>query len=370
MGKKKSKTQKQKRKNRQRQNRQLVSVINEKKEITEQKLKTETKVAKQSEAIYKVKDDKVKLKKVKSVNKAKEKEKKKIKDIENIVKQNALKLKKLFSKYATKIKKNTTTFIKNLNKKELIVVKKKNVANKPKKIEKEVKVQDFKEQKKAKKKDVELPKLAEKNGLNIAFIKKIFWKIKNNLYVFFNALLIILFMFLLVGLIRTDSFSKGTIIYISALTGFLILIAISYNKYISGKIFSTVIAVAMFLAIYRLQYTYDFIRSLNTFKYEFRTYYVVTFDNNMNKSIYNFNNKKIGLMNNNSTNVSRMLNTKLDKVDYVIFDDVNELFNSFYKQDFKAVIVNENQYRYLVNNEVSNGRAVKILYEFDVNALK
>ena len=146
-------------------------------------------------------------------------------------------------------------------------------------------------------------------------------------------------------------------------------VAISYNKYISGKIFTVLLCIGMSYAIYHMQYTYDFIRNLNTSVYEYKTYYVVAFDNIQNKSIYTINNKNVGLLKDNCINVERRLNTKLDKVTYSEYDDINTLFDDFYEQKYRAILVNENQYKYLQNN-IQNNQEVKILYEFKANARK
>lgn len=194
--------------------------------------------------------------------------------------------------------------------------------------------------------------------------------LKNNLHIIFNSLIIITFIIFLIGLIRINAFEKNTIIYISSLTIFLIIIAISYNKYISGKIFTILLCLAMGAGIYKMQYTYDFINTLNTAFYESKTYYVVAFDNNSNRNIYTLNNKKIGLMSENSINVERLLNTKLDDIKYIEYENINNLFSDFYSQQFRALIVNENQYKYLKNNIEENSKPVKILYEFKANAKK
>ena len=65
-----------------------------------------------------------------------------------------------------------------------------------------------------------------------------------------------------------------------------------------------------------------------------------------------------------------MLNTKLDGINYLEYENINELFNDFYDQKFRAILVNENQYKYLKNNIEENSHDVKILYEFQANAKK
>ena len=193
--------------------------------------------------------------------------------------------------------------------------------------------------------------------------------IKNNIHILFNSIIITTFIIMIIGLIRIKMYEASTIIYISCIVLFLMTVAISYNKYISGKIFTTIIVIGMILAIYKMQYTYDFIRNLNSSEYEYKTYYVVTFDNGLNRSIYNINNKKVGLFKENCTNIERKLNTKLNKVKYLEYKDLNKLFDDFYDQEFRALIVNENQYKFL-ENKIVNNRQVKILYEFEANAKK
>lgn len=222
--------------------------------------------------------------------------------------------------------------------------------------------------------EIILPKL--KKNIKKEDIKKkknifirLLYELKNNSHIIFNALLIIIFIILITGILRIEVFKTGTIIYIAIIILFLMAVAISYNKYISGKIFTVLLCIGMSYAIYHMQYTYDFIRNLNTSVYEYKTYYVVAFDNIQNKSIYTINNKNVGLLKDNCINVERRLNTKLDKVTYSEYDDINTLFDDFYEQKYRAILVNENQYKYLQNN-IQNNQEVKILYEFKANARK
>mgnify|MGYP002621296381 CR=1 FL=1 len=193
--------------------------------------------------------------------------------------------------------------------------------------------------------------------------------INSKLHILFNAAIVVIFALLIVGLIRIDVFKSGTIAYIACIVGFLNLVAISYNKYWSGRLFTALLCAGMIFGIYEMQYTYDFINNLNSAEYEYKTYYVVSFDNGLNKSIYNINNKKVGLVKENCTNIERKLNTKLTGVKYIEYEDQNQMFTDFYNSQFRAVIVNENQYNYLKNN-INNTKAVKILYDFKANAKK
>ena len=199
---------------------------------------------------------------------------------------------------------------------------------------------------------------------------RLIYDIVSNRHIFFNAVLILFFIVLLIGLNRIEVISKGTIIYISIISIFLMGVAISYNRYLSGKLFTIVLCAIMGFAIYRMQYTYDFIRNLNSNIYEYKTYYVVTFNNTQNKSIYNINNKKVGLYKENTINIERKLNTKIGNINYIEYDNLNEMFDDFYDQRFRAVLVNENQYKYMKNYINENSRDVKILYEFKANAKK
>ena len=279
---------------------------------------------------------------------------------------------------------------KEIPKQELPKLKKEKVIDPKKSLLREKEIKRHLEEEKAKRrqniireqelKEIER-ELEEKFELDKEAIKKEEMKKKNsfirfiygvhsNMYIVFNAVLILFFIFLLIGINRIEVFKTSTIVYISAMIIFLMLVAISYNKYFSGKIFTIILCAGMGYAIYQMNYTYDFINNLNSNVYEYKTYYVVTFNNSQNKSIYNINNKKVGLLKDNSTNIERKLNTKLDKVNYTEYEDINELYSDFYSQKFRAIIVNENQYTYLKNNIYENARDVKIIYEFKANAKK
>ena len=214
----------------------------------------------------------------------------------------------------------------------------------------------------------------KKQSKNINKKSNIFIRLLNdlikNLHIIFNTIIIIVFLVILLGLKQVEVFETSFILYVGGILLFLILIAISYNKYISGRIFTIILCILMSLGIYRLQYTYDFIRNLNSSMYEYKEYHVVSFDNSSNKNIYNINNKKVGLLKENSVNIERVLNTKLDQVKYITFDSQTELFDSFYNNEFRAIIVTENQYKYLKNNKIKPETDVKILYTFKANALK
>lgn len=192
---------------------------------------------------------------------------------------------------------------------------------------------------------------------------------ENNVHIVFNAILIIVFIVLLFGLFSCGFLSTKVIIYIAVLVLFLIVVAISYNKYTSGKILTIILCTCMGGVIYHMQYTYGFLYTLNNVAYEYKTYYLVSFDNSTNKNIYSINNKKIGLLDENTTSIKRILDMKVD-ANFQIYEDVNQLFKDFFDQKFRAVIVNENQYAYLKNKIESNSQDVKILYEFKANSHK
>lgn len=216
---------------------------------------------------------------------------------------------------------------------------------------------------------VELPKLKE-DLTNKSVPYKIYYFIKKYIHHLFNGALLATFILLVTALITVHVFGKGTILYISAILLFLIAIAISYNKYISGKIFTVLLIIMMSMGIKYFNYNYDFINSLNKASYAPKTYYVVTFENITDHSIYTLNNKKVGLTSRDATNIKRKLNTKLNAVKYIEEDDLNKLFANFYNRKYKAVLVTKNQYKYLQNNIEPNHRGIKILYEFSVNSLK
>lgn len=202
------------------------------------------------------------------------------------------------------------------------------------------------------------------------FIVNVFYFIKDNLFLLFNTVLGLTFIFLLIGMIETHAFSRNFIIYVSCLLVFLILIAMSYNKYFSGRLLTILLCCGMGFAIYKLQYNYDFLDSLDHRNYETKTYYVVTFDNNLTKKVYSLTNKKVGILKDNQTNIKRKFNIKVDNVNYVECSDLETMANAFYGSEMRAVIVTPNQYRYLSSSENRYNRKIKILYTFEAVGLK
>lgn len=194
--------------------------------------------------------------------------------------------------------------------------------------------------------------------------------LKNNIHILFNSILIIIFIAFLYGLIVTSLFSDKIIIYIVTISLFFMLIAMSYNKYISGKIFTISLCAIMIFGISFMNDTYNYINGLNTSYYETKTYYIVTFDNNTNKTIYNINNKSIGMLNNNASNIQKILDIKIDGAKYQTYDDINLLYSDFFAEKTRAIILNENEYIYLLNNIEKNSRSVKILETFTSNSPK
>ncbi len=194
--------------------------------------------------------------------------------------------------------------------------------------------------------------------------------IHENLYIPFDTIIILAFIILIIGMNRVQVIPSSTIKYIACIVGFLSLVAISLNKYLSGRIFTILITAGMVGGIYYLNYTYDFINNLNTKLYEYQEYYVVSLDNGRNKSIYNINNKKVGLLDDNSKNVKHVLNTKLDHVTYITYKNQDKLYEEFIESKTRAIIVKENQYKYIQNNNIKPDIKVKILYKFNVNTKK
>lgn len=365
MGKKKSKTQKYKK-----------NVKRKQTKIANNASAPKTKITEKDKVIYNVAVTKPEI-----LEKSKSKTNKKVTSTKKIVKKETTKkeLTSNIKKTVNNIKERILSLISkkqtnNKNKKQT-----KNKNSKQKNIQKEKKITKKDLPKKAKRiqnKKTQTNKTTEKvNNIKIQKripknkFEKVLFTIIDNLHIAFNGVLIIIFIILFIGLKTSDFFKTGTICYISGIFIFLMLIAISYNKFISGKIFSVLISIAMIFGIYYLNYNFDFISSLNSKQYESKTYYVVAIDNNLNKSIYNINNKKVGLLKENNINIERKLNTKLDNITYIEFESLEELYKSFYNQEFRAVILTNNQYKYLVNNNVNN-KKVKVLYEFKANSLK
>lgn len=203
----------------------------------------------------------------------------------------------------------------------------------------------------------------EKDYSNYNVVIRALVKLYRNLHIIFNAVIISSFLILGLAAFKVEVYETSIIIYFGSLLLFLVLVAIAQNKYLSGKIFTIMLVVGMAFVTSKIQYTYDFISIINTNKYEYKTYYVVAIDNSQNRTIHNINNKKVGVLKEVSTKTSRVLNTKIKKVTYLEFENNNELFDAFYGQNFRAMIVTENQYKYLENNP-RNNKKIKILHEF------
>lgn len=187
--------------------------------------------------------------------------------------------------------------------------------------------------------------------------------IYRNLHIVFNSIILITFILLILGLVLPGVYETKTIIFYCSLLLFLIIVAISQNKYISGKIFTLILTVGMIFAITNLNNTYDFINIMNTSKYTYKTYYVVAFDNNINRSIHSINNKKVGVIKEVESKTTKILNTKISNVTYLPYENEDLLFEDFYNQKFRALIVNDNQLKFLENNP-KNNKKIKILHEF------
>ena len=358
MAKKKSKTQKYKKKL-QKANTKSSKTKSSKSVIKENNTKTKSSITSANNSRRIVDKDKVKYnvvfteKTLKQIDKTTNNKSSKKKDYSKILVQFFRQIIRFFNELCSNIKKMTKKIFNKLSNQIIKIKTKKIKVIKKKTSKKNIKQHSKKEE------------FFSKNPATNILVK-----IKKNIHIIFNAALIITYIVLLTGLMRTGVFSKGTIIYISCIVIFLMIVAIGYNKYISGKIYSILIIIGMSLAIYQMQYTYDFFRNLNTNQYEYKEYYVVTFNNGRNKSIYNINNKKVGLLKENSTNIERILDIKLDNINYIEYDDPNLLYSDFYNQKYRAIIVNENQYKYLKNNIEPNSRSVKILYKFKANGKK
>lgn len=362
MAKKKSKTQKYKKNLKKKQqkvqtpktpsNKSTKSVQQTPKPKTTQTQKNKQVVPK-NEVKYNVVLNKETAKKIQPVEKPAPKEVKEKKQKNsnlNVIKNKFKKIKEFIFKKKEQIIKNYEFKKKN---------KKKAVNNYSKSIKKDIPV--------AKKVDNK-NKETKKKPKNIFL--RLLYEVAHNTHIIFNTLIVVTFIIMLIGLIRINVLGKGTIIYICCIVLFLMTVAISYNRYISGKVFTLILTAMMGFAIYQMQYTYDFIRNLNSNVYEYKTYYVVTLNTSVNRSIYTINNKKVGLLKENCINIERKLNTKLDKVNYLEYDNINDLFKDFYNQKMRAVLINDNQYKYLTNYIEEGSRDVKILYEFKVNAKK
>ena len=289
---------------------------------------------------------------------AKKKDKQNNKKIMTTNHKNINDLKALFNSQTPKAKKETkfSLFITNIKNKF-----KKKKDNKEPKIKKEETIIEEIEEEEEKTKERKVPKNP---------VLRVLYEIYHYSFIFFNVLIIATFILLIIGLKRVEVIPNKTIIYIACVFIFLGTVAVSYNKYISGKLFTLFLVGIMGIGIYLLQYNFDFLNNLNSKEYEYKEYNVVSFDNAYNKSIYNINNKKVCLLNNNAKNEERVLNLKLDDIEYLTYDTQDEMFDDFYAGKCRAVILTSNQIKYLTNNKENQTQNIKILYTFKANGHK
>ena len=289
---------------------------------------------------------------------AKKKDKKSKKTIVTTNQKNINDLKKLFGSQPPRAAKKETKFA-------LFIASLKNKFKKRKdkepKVKKQEKIIEGTEEVEEEIKEKRIPKNP---------ILRVLYEIYHYSFIFFNVLIIATFILLIVGLKRVEVIPNKTIIYIACVFLFLGTVAVSYNKYISGKLFTLFLVGIMGVGIYLLQYNFDFLNNLNTKEYEYKEYNVVSFDNAYNKSIYNINNKKVCLLNSNAKNEERVLNLKLDDVEYLTYDTQDEMFEDFYAGKCRAVILTSNQIKYLTNNKENQKQNIKILYTFKANGHK
>lgn len=203
----------------------------------------------------------------------------------------------------------------------------------------------------------------EKDYSKYNIVIRTFVKIYRNLHVLFNSIIIISFIILLLGAFKVEVYETSTILYFGSLLLFLIIVAISQNKYLSGKVFTIILTIGMAFITAHIQNTYDFIKILNTKSYEYKTYYVAAFDVPKNRTIHSLNNKKICVLQDISEKTSLVLDTKIDKATYLAYNNTDLMFEEFYGQKCRGIIVNENQYKYLENNPKKN-KKIRTIYEF------
>lgn len=199
-------------------------------------------------------------------------------------------------------------------------------------------------------------------------VKKSSW-LKRNFHLFFNIILIVSFIILGLFMILSKEVNIKLMIYASLILIFFMTIAISYNKYTSGKIFTIILCAIMGFISYKLEYNGDLLHSLDKRNYTSQTYYIVTINNNMNKKIYSLNNKKIALMKDNNQSIKVQINNKLSKVTYLEYQDKEKMISDFLNQQFRGIVLTPNEYQYIQNTSRTS-KDFKVQYEFEIYAKK
>ena len=76
------------------------------------------------------------------------------------------------------------------------------------------------------------------------------------------------------------------------------------------------------------------------------------------------------MLNSNAKNEERVLNLKLDDVEYLRYDTQDEMFDDFYAGKCRAVVLTSNQIKFLSNNKENQKQNIKVLYTFKANGHK
>jgi hypothetical protein len=179
-------------------------------------------------------------------------------------------------------------------------------------------------------------------------------------------ILIINIIIYIIGLIYIDllPITKDLIIIIVA-TILIILSMFSYfNKnnhiYNSGILITIILNVIIIYSINNLNNNYDYLNNIINKKYHYETYeiYVLKKTPTYN-DISTLNNKKIGILSNNSENVCNYLNNKI-KIECKTYKSINEINEAITTGEIQSFSIAKNKYSKIDTNNILKKQSRKI----------
>lgn len=179
---------------------------------------------------------------------------------------------------------------------------------------------------------------------------------------------------LIIGISTTSTNAPKNIILISSIT--LITTAILIRSYLSknkstyniSQYIAIFINILLIFSIYNLNNEYSYLSNIITNEYYYQTNNILVLKNTKYNSNNQLNNKKIGVLSNNSHNTTPIINKKISNINIIEYKNQNEMFNDLYEGQIQSIILNENEVKILKNNYNSIVKDTKSIYEIKIKS--
>ena len=192
-------------------------------------------------------------------------------------------------------------------------------------------------------------------------------KFKNIYLIIFTIITLTFLVFLkLCNILPTLYFIISLVLVILLYT--INLILIKKNKKI-GYIFSALFIIIYLIITYYLGITLNFFNSFSKIHYSEETYLVLTLKENNYKDIKDIENKDLGYIKNDLTNINKAIE-KLDKkvkTEKKEYTDYTKLFNDLDKKTLSSILIEENYYN--IKSEEEDVSQYQILYKITIRSV-